>query len=78
MYVKLFGSGFNQNKNYRKEKNPNKELPDVLKLKVMSLIQGYTTIKIKSIKRCVNNQWNNNIVLQLSVISETIGVTKAH
>jgi len=78
VYVKLFGSGFNQNKNYRKEKNPNKELPDVLKLKVMSLIQGYTTIKIKSIKRCVNNQWNNNIVLQLSVISETIGVTKAH
>jgi len=55
VYVKLFGSGFNQNKNYRKEKNPNKELPDVLKLKVMSLKQGYTTIKIKSIKRCINN-----------------------
>jgi len=55
MYVKLFGSGFNQNKNYRKDKNPNKEFSDILKLKVMSLKQGYTTIKIKSIKRCINN-----------------------
>ncbi len=55
MYVKLFGSGFNQNKNYRKEKNQKEELPDVLKLKVMSLKQRYTTIKIKSIKRCINN-----------------------